>query len=338
MQKNRHHSPYMTQAFKPSAWLANIDFVKRLITNTSLLIVVMTESAGGKSTFVDLLRLKLESTVRTILLSAGEGEKGAGLIEELTTLLPASSSQDIRTFEQFFAQLEMQSPPVLIIIDDAQRLPFDCLKQIGLAYQHHGIQKRVHICLASDFSLTPALHQLEQVGLKHFIHTIEPGALTESEARTYVLKYFQGKKGLAGLFQPGRFKTFYTTTQGQIAAMNEHLRIFIANQEQKQDRFTVILKKLTVLPLMLVGLLVGMGGGLHWWMHHAVLPLKLTASQPVLYHSLIPAWYVYAKIEPIAPPPLQKYAQANLEAIDAEQVNPNLVLRDKVVVIPDVRK
>lgn len=339
MSLKRTVSPFINHAFKPSSWLANIDFIKRLVMTNHLLMVIMGEANGGKSTFVDLLRLKLEPAVQTVLVTAQSVKDEKELIQAFSTLL-SGDTQDSSTIHEFFESLPTQSKPVLLVIDDAQYLSFELLRSLVFAYKDFGVLKRVHLSLVSDFSLTNTLQHLEQSGLKHFIHTIEPGVLTSTEARTYAMKYMQGKKGGESLFQPARFKTFYNVTQGKIALMNHYLNHFLSQKKQPNHPLGM-LKKLTVLPLVLLGFFISISSGLYWITHRSLSPVvsiehKLLVPQRELvsYHSNIPSWYDSAKIHSVEPPPLKKYVELLEDDGLDDSTNKNLVLVDKVLVMP----
>lgn len=303
----------MNQCFKPSAWLATIDFVKRLLKNSHLLLVVMSDNRGGKSTFIELLRDKLSNHFEVAILPIAEAERRLAL--DSTNPHPK---------------------PALIIIDDAHLLSIEDLTRLIVAYQEHGPEKNRCLCLTSDFGLTPFLHRFELEGGKPFIHTIEPGALTESEARTYTHKYLQGKKKWESILQPERFKVFYTATQGSLAAMHSQLDLWLAQQDQKEKRIKTLVKKLLINPLVVMSFFLGLGVGVHWFKQptiEALRPLSVTVQPPVL-KSVIPHWYVGINREPISPPPLNQYLELHQE--EADRGDDHLVVMDKVVVIPDL--
>jgi DamX protein len=327
--RKRHASPFMSQAFKPCAWLANIDFIKRLIATNHLMMVVMSDSNGGKSTFVDLMRLKFEPAIQTIFIQTEPDESEAMLLKTACTIFNVSSNEGINTFDSFFENLPVPKQPVLLVIDDAQQLSLDCLRQLVFAYKQHAFTKRFYLCLVSDFTLSPHLHRFEQEGLKNFIHTIEPGALTEAETKTYVLRYAQGQQGLEALLTPERFKAFYALTQGQIAAIHQQLKIL--SQVQSKGK-TASKKKRTyrnsfamILALVMIGISVK---------QH--MPGKTVSAIPIADSaslvSYISPWHLNGEMLAIEPPPLQKYAKMDLE--EEEQTNEKLVMVDKVVVIP----
>ncbi|MCX7114952.1 MAG: hypothetical protein NTW08_03440 [Gammaproteobacteria bacterium] len=328
MQEKYAQSPYLTQAFKPSAWLANIDFIKRLVLLNHLLMVVMSESGGGKSTFVDLMCLKLAPGIQTILLHAEQEEDPGALMLSLSTVLNVPLDVGRTSWANFFEQIEVQKQPLLLMVDDAQHLSFDELSQLALAYKQHGKAKRIFMCLVSDFSLTATLHRLEQAGLQRFIHTIEPGVLTETEAKTYVLRYLQGKKGKEALLAPDRFKSFYSVTQGKIAAMNRYLSTQMASSPDEDRRFAVTLKT----PFIWIGLLVCLAAVTYYLGGEGVgMNTKLVEAAPL--KSMIPAWNAGVSIAVVAPPPLQKFA--DVIGGDDPDMSDSLVVMDKVVVIPE---
>lgn len=332
--RKQQASPLMSQAFKPCAWLANIDFIKRLIAMNHLLIVVMSETQGGKSTFVDLMRFKFEPAIQTILLQADPDESESMLLETLSPIFNVSFKPDTSTFDSFFEQLPVSKHPILVVIDDAERLTSSCLHQLTKAYKTHGFAKRFYLCLVADYALSPQLRHLEQSDFKHFIHTIEPGALTEAEARTYVLRYAQEQRNLSAVLAPERFKGFYAQTQGQIAAIHRQLNLLNASTPDKK-RYNRIWKLAPSLMLSLavfVGVVVSL---------KPAPPVSILTSIPLLdapasLASYVAPWYAAAEVQPVQPPPLQKFAD-DLAQDDDEQLDQKLALVDKVVVIPDLQ-
>jgi DamX protein len=335
LELRKHHaSPLMSQAFKPCAWLANIDFIKRLIAINHLLIVVMGDVRSGKSTFVDLMRFKFEPNIKTVLLQAEKDESESMLLACLSTLFNVSFETNDATFESFFENCPVAKQPVLLVIDNAQLLTGDCLHQLTTAYKQHAAAKRFYLCLVADFSLLPQLRHLEQASFKHFIHTIEPGSLTEAETKTYVMRYATGQNGGAALLSPERFKAFYATTQGNIAAIHEQLQILNDVKPKEKKRGRVIW---TLAPSLVLALAVVVGIGVN--RQSTPLISKLTPipilDTTELIASYVAPWYAGAEIQPVQPPPLQKYAEALVQE-DEVQVDEKLALIDKVVVIPEV--
>lgn len=225
--QNVERSPLVSRAFKPSAWLANIDFMKHLILEKHLLLVVMSEAGGGKSTFVDLMRLRLETVIQSVALEIDPQSPVKSMLNTLSPLLnvplPEVSLVAGVSLSQFFEQLPPQSQPLLFVIENAQLLPESFLAQLIHLYQQWGQAKHFTICLVSDFRLTPVLKRLERVHQSALIHTIEPGPLTEEETKTYVLKYCQGRAAFTRWCTTAQLKAFYHLTAGQMLRINQQL-------------------------------------------------------------------------------------------------------------------
>lgn len=323
--RKRHASPLLSQAFKPCAWLANIDFIKRLIATNHLMMVVMSEAEGGKSTFVDLMRFKFEPAIQTVFIQTEPDESEAMLLKTVCTIFNVSPDAGIN-FEAFFEHLPQPKQPVLLVIDDAHQLSLECLRQLIYAYKQHAFAKRFYLCLVSDFSLSPHLLRFEQEGLKNFIHTIEPGALTEAETKTYVLRYAQSQQGLESLLSPERFKAFYAATQGHISTIHQQLKIL--NQIQSKDKTGGKKKRSYRNSFALICALIVIGVGVKQQLPHKLATAPLEASP--LLASYISPLNVASELQPIEPPPLQKYAKIELEDDNRNQ----LAMIDKVVVIP----
>lgn len=335
----------MSQSFKPCAWLANIDFIKRLVMMNHLLIVVMSEAGGGKSTFVELMRQKFGSAIQTTLIKVKEEASDAAFVEELYSqqlgLFPADSgSLGLRStaenfdFDDFFKHLSPPKHPLLLVIDDAERLTSACLSSLLQAYKKHAFEKKCHLCLVSDFSLLSDLRKLEQEsGWKNFIHTIEPGALTEAETKTFVMRYADGQKGLFTLLSRDQFKRFYILTQGRIAAIHRQLQILKDKKTHKQPHVKSLLK---LLPSLVFALVVFIGMILN--LKPSSLPSSVAATPvveaPEILASYVSPWYAHAQMQVVEPPPLKKYV--TFEAQDELQFNEQLAVVDKVLLIPKV--
>lgn len=332
----------MSRPFKPSSWLATIDFIKRLLQNSHLLLVVMSDQRGGKSTFIQLLRDKLASGFEVKILSPFEVDDS----EELINIFHPERREDARLHKPppspavteepedgtvSFARKEKR--PVLLIIDDAHQLSPDYLAQLVFSYRNLGSESDVFLCLASDFGLTSFLHHLESEGLTQFIHTVEPGALTETEAKTYAHKYLQGQKKRSSLLSVEKFKVFYTVTQGNLNAMHTHLDLWLEQQTQQEKFIKRLLLRLFTKPLLIMALFVSVGVGFHYLKYPGLSRQKSELiHQDTVLISHIPNWAL-GKHEQISPPPLNQYVELTNQA---ETEDSQWVVMDKVVVIPEI--
>lgn len=316
-------SPYVSQAFKPSAWLANIDFIKQLVMSRHLLLAVVADAKGGKSTFIDLLRLKLEPAIQTVLFHGDQHFSIAAFIDEMANLFNVELTAE-KSLNALFQAIEPRTTPVILIIEDAQVLPRSFLDELIKAYKAYGNEAHLHVCLTADFNFIPVLKQL---GEDSFIHTIEPGILTESEMKTYVLKLLQGKVDLKQFVTPERLQTFYQLTGGQVAKINRKLQAFFI-PEPKQGKVQALLIKQAWLFVFMTGMIISFASG--WYFSHTSQKTEAILNQASSQlASQIPGWHVDVKIQSTEPSPMQKFVTL------PEEEDESKVLLDKVVVIPE---
>ncbi|OGV25677.1 MAG: hypothetical protein A3F18_01200 [Legionellales bacterium RIFCSPHIGHO2_12_FULL_37_14] len=330
--KKHYKNPLITRAFKPNSWLATIDFMKMLMEKEHLLLVLLTKAKGGKSTFIDLLSNKLTPRIKTILFELPKAETELEVLQTLYASfdLPFNSkASKPHKFSALFASMPTNNKPTLIVIDNAHYLSYACLKNLVSAYKQFGQEKHIKLCLSADFSLCDNLTTLIEDGFAEFIHTLEPGNLTEAEAKTFLLRYAESHKGLNMLLKSERFKEFYGATSGDIALMLRELKLLNKAPIKKSKR---ALKSYTYALWILVTsffacIIIGS--------FKTINELTTFATYNKTYLSYIAPFYFKAKINSLAIPPLQKLAQ---EAIEEPQFDSRLAIIDKVLVIPDVKR
>lgn len=316
-------SPSLSQAFKPSAWIAHIDFMKRLWMKHHVLVAVLAEAGGGKSTFIELLRLKLGTTFRTLVFQAQSDFAESAFFKAMAKQLDI---QPVASCEALFQTIGLQTPSLFLMIDDAHHLPEPFLFELVRAYQAHAASVRLYICLLSDFGLTPMLSRLEKSSNQ--VHAIQLGALTPVEMRTYVLKQLP-HTALATQVTPARLSDFYTLTQGFIAQINEQAAGFFDPNARHHWRGRLLHKQKWTLTLLL-GMFMSFAAG--WGLFHSTaMSVLATQERPMHLLSHIPGWYEGVAIQATAPSPMKKFV-----SLPEENEEPSTVLLDKVVVIPDL--
>ncbi|MGQ3888210.1 AAA family ATPase [Legionella sp. CNM-1927-20] len=210
--------------YKPHNWLAKINFINHLILFNDLMIVVMAEQGGGKTSFIQLLQENLDLEINVNLIDAKTPLAEAQVLTELEEFCKRPTSIKPQLSE-LVKEVNAIKKHILIIIDNAHCLKEDFLKSLleeVRKYQHNFF----HICLATDFSLNPLLNSLHGDVFKDLIHTIELGPLSKKETRKYLLKKLPLSKGVNKSLTDKCINEFYNLTSGHIAQINTHLEAF----------------------------------------------------------------------------------------------------------------
>lgn len=231
-----HREPTMeTPPFKPAAWLNKIDFINHLVLLNNVLITVLAEKGGGKSTFAQILKSSLDSGVKTGLINA---EAPLNVQQVLSKLYEAfhlriDAEQSLSNFVQ---QVNERKVHVLVIIDNAQLLPDLFIKEALLEIKKQGNTGFFHLCLVSDYSLAASINSLDKDLFDNLIHSIELGGLSESETKTYLLKFLPSPRRLDKTMTDKRLAQFYQLTGGYIGRINTQMQDFFNPDTLKASR------------------------------------------------------------------------------------------------------
>lgn len=289
--------------FKPANWIATIDFIKLLMAKKHLLIVLTGQKKSGKSTFIDLLKHELEPKIKTERLSVDDGKS-------FEDLVPATE------FSAFMQKLDCQ----LLIIDNAHHLSFDYLKNVVTTYRQSTSlverNKNTKLCLVADYSITNKLKYLADEEFKNFIHTLEPGKLTATETKTYILYYAKFAKGVKSLLSAEGFEKFYKSTEGEIANINTELEKLHGFKEKNNQAFYI---SLAFIALFITLIFIGINKILSEDIYY----LKQ-------YVSFIPPHYQKANMQHQEIVSLQK----NIFSENDDNDNIDFAVIDKVIVVP----
>lgn len=234
----------MTEAkalFKPRSWLAKIDFINHLVLFNNLLITVLAENEGGKSSFGVLLETNLDQSIKSVRVKAKAPCDRQWLMHSLASQLHLNQDNLI-DFPSVVAQVNERKAHVLFIIDDAHYLPEEFIKEALLAIKSQGDFGFFHLCLIADYSVIPTLNCLVSEPLNHLVHTIELGSLSEIETRTYVLQRAMLANLITKPLTDQQFKRVYQLTKGNLAMLNTQLESFIAEPPSKNKLNKKILK------------------------------------------------------------------------------------------------
>lgn len=351
--------------FKPSSWLAKINFINHLVLFNNVLMVVVAEKGAGKTTFMQLLRSILDADIQSIAMAATPVFSSDDFIRQVLDAvnLQQKVSQPLSVLQQreelslegsepmlmdgLFDQINERQSHVLVIIDDAQYLSEDFLKELLANIKKRKNKSFFHVCLLSDFSLVSPLNQFHREEFKDFIHTIEPGSLSEIETKTYIISRLSAKDS-DKLVTDERMDQFYHLTSGNIARINLHLTNFFLPIEPKRS----YVGRLSFAAVVLLAIFIN---STYWWYEQnkrdrfegmaarakLLQEFDMTRSsvgrikphaKKQLTSQILP-YTVSAVHLTVQPAPLKSLLADALE--DENSFQNNLVVMDKVVVIPN---
>ena len=342
--------------FKPSSWLAKINFINHLVHFNNVLMAVVAEKGGGKSTFMSLLRTSLaaDADIQSFAFTATHSFSSTELLNQVSDALQLKVTRDDAvSLSELVEQVNAGQSHVLLIIDDAQYLDEGFLKIILNALKKQDKKSFFHVCLLADLSLVGTLNQFQRTKLKDYIQTIEPGSLSEIETKTYIFSRLAAK-GLEKRVTEERLEQFYHLTAGNIAKINGNLNSFFSPVEK--TRFPR--GRLGLVAAVVFTILVG---SVYWMYaphasdslaartvetkvpHSLVAPNVMTSAQPNSQNepeeqssrlvSIILPYYEASIHREVQPAPLRSIIEAT--DLDPDDFQENLVVMDKVVVIPN---
>lgn len=216
--------------FRPASWQAKINFINHLVLFNNALIAVLSEKGGGKSSFISLLLPGLDNAIKPVHITiTAPFEKEAFLINLAETLHLKTT---LRTnLSSLVDQINERKSQVLVIVDNAELLPELFIEEILNTLKSQGQGAYFHMALFSDFSILGVLNRLDRNEFGQLIHTIEPGSLSESETRSYLMQKLGHQKRLDKILSEKNLEQFYHLTGGNIARMNAHMTDFFLAQE-----------------------------------------------------------------------------------------------------------
>ncbi|MCL9684429.1 SPOR domain-containing protein [Legionella maioricensis] len=328
--------------FKPGSWLTKIDFINHLILFNNVLITVLSEKEGGKTSFNTLLQNNLDPQIKSISMTVKPPCDRETVINDIATQLHLN--HDAQTnMTSIVTQVNERKAHVLLVIDDAQHLPESLIKEAMLAIKNQDNFGFFHLCLVSDYSVVATLNSLATDQFNNLIHTIELGSLNESEMRTYVLQRAMAAHLINKPLTDAQLKQFYQLTKGNVAKINSNLETFIFKcSSQKKNNKTFILKRasLAIAATVAVGIsYFYFNGNSSTDFFKTSAPLDKVSEQvslpPQQLISYVASWQDSSTRQ------LVHYALPKKQILDGmedEEENINTVaIVDKVVVIPTVK-
>ncbi|TAL59101.1 MAG: hypothetical protein EPN84_11875 [Legionella sp.] len=214
--------------FKPTSWLAKVDFINHLILFNNLLITILSEKEGGKTCFSTLLQNNLDQQIKSIALTLNPTCTREQLITDLNAQLHLNADAATNV-AGIVTQINERKAHVLLVIDNAQYLPEAFIEEIMQGIKGQEDFGFFHVCLVSDHSIVATLNHLAVNQFNNLIHTVEIGPLNESETRTYVLQRAMNARLINRPLTDAQFKEFYQLTKGNLAKINKELEPFINN-------------------------------------------------------------------------------------------------------------
>ncbi|MCE0723119.1 MULTISPECIES: SPOR domain-containing protein [Legionella] len=335
--------------FKPGSWLAKIDFINHLILFNNVLITILSEKEGGKTSFSTLLQSNLDQQIKSVSMTVKPPCNREDIIQEIASQLHLNHDENT-DISSLVAQINERKAHVLLLIDDAQHLPESLIKEAMLAIKNQEDFSFFHLCLISDYSIVATLNNLVASFFENLVHSIELGSLNENETRTYVLQRAMAAHLISKPLTDAQFKQFYQLTKGNVAKINSNLESFIFKctaQKKKEPR--KLIKKVSIAASLAVitGLMGFYFSGNHdfsSFYHFVTRPVQdkgteaLLAKQQVppqeVLVSQIPSWedsstrqLVYAALP----------KKQSLDDLNDEMSVDTVAIIDKVVVIPKLQ-
>lgn len=352
------------QIFKPQSWLMKIDYISHLILfNKTSIIPILAEQKAGKTTFIKLLIEKVDAKISPYVFNATSSFSEVDLSDFLKTKLLAEADSEEFSLANLISHINERKQHTLLIIDDAQFLPDTFLQHVQQIFNQQKDSHYFHLCLVSDFSLLTYLNKLEANSL----NTLEPGFLTESEVKSYLLSTLPSLKRLDQTMSEKRLEQFYRLTGGNIARINDQMINYFCTEPSKP----LVNKRRSITNIIFIAAAVcALAISPYIW-HSRFLPSSideqilpneiaeiqqplpslmptvpaveaensklLTSQLPNIKQELanqpsqIPTWYIAATIQQVQPSP-KRVSNLALE----DELDDSLVVRDRVVVIPKI--
>ncbi|WP_412754115.1 AAA family ATPase [Legionella londiniensis] len=340
--------------YKPASWITKIAFINHLIKgNNNVLLAVLGEQGGGKTTFAHLLKANIDEQIKTYFVAASPLFDHAFFLSQLGLILNHQGDHSIRGYIE---QSQNAKTHTLIIIDDAHYLSEEFIQDLIHALQEQGTSCYFHVCLISNYSILRTLNKAGKDLNQDMIHSIELGSLSESEAKDYIRYRLLSR---LGFLTDERLKQFYELTDGNIVGINTQLDSFFGNSSLVQKVHKKSNKTGMRFTLVAAAVFVALGIAFIVEPHRQItqpdrtqtketvavvtpLPQQPATIQQAkvetapLLNSYIPGYQINAERQDLVHVSLnQKTSLMDLDEIENEvEVDESLVLLDKVIVIP----
>jgi septal ring-binding cell division protein DamX len=334
--------------FKPSSWLTKIDFINHLVLFNNVLITVLSEKSGGKTSFSALLLNSLDQQIKPVFMSTQPPCDRGDILGDIAAQLHLNMDA-YTNVSSIVGQINERKAHVLLVIDDSQHLPEELIKEFLIAIKNQEDTGYFHLCLVSDYSVVATLNNLAADQLSSFVHTIELGSLNESESRTYVLQRAMAARLINKPLADNQLKQFYQLTKGNIAKMNTDLDSFILKCSTQKEKNTVgVMKRVC----SVVGIAAVAGLSLFYYQHIDTVHQFFKTNQPdnlssvqqamserVTQIALVPSYIASFRDDSVTQLVHNALPKKQILDVSDDDEAPNTVaLVDKVIVIPSVPK
>ncbi|MBA2648130.1 MAG: SPOR domain-containing protein [Legionella sp.] len=352
--------------FKPGSWFAKIDFINHLVLFKNVIISVLSEKEGGKTSFSALLQNNLDPQIKFYTYTAQPELKGQEILSEMAhnLNLDTLAAHDIISL---VAHINEDKAHMLLVIDDAQFLPHDFLKEMIEAIKKQDDFGFFHLCLISDHSIVSTLNAFSDTPLNDLIHTIELSSLNENETRTYVLHRLMANNAFKKVPTDAQFREFYQLTKGNMSKINNELSTFVSgccNKKQNKKIYFVQCASLLICAALVIK-------ASFWHLSMGYTPksqsiLEMTSILPTIPDSTQISTLALSEgntgtISKLAPIPMVReqlvsqipsWQQGSLQIevvqfedpinllemnLDEDEITTNVALIDKVIVIPKLK-
>lgn len=207
--------------YTPASWSNKIKFIEHLITGNNVLVSILGEDGGGKTTFTRLLQANLSSQINVHLLKIAPLFDRNSLMDRIGSLL---NCKGMSTLKSLVELAQSKKKHMLVILDDAHYLPDEFLQELLQNLKQQGDKAYFHVCLASNLSVVTKLNKLAQnEEYKEMIHSIELAPLSEAEAKIYIMHRLLLQ---SNSFNNEHLEQFYQLTNGDIVGINSQMNSF----------------------------------------------------------------------------------------------------------------
>ena len=214
--------------FEPSSWLVKIDFINQFITKNRVLISILGEQGSGKTTFIDLLKRKLNSEIETLVWSAIPLFDKDACLAQLAQLFDLAS---LNSLDELKKIVDGRQVEILLVIDNAEQLSEAFICEMLDVISKKDAHTYLHFCIVSDFSLVKTTSRLARETYPELIHSIELQPLSQEETKDYVIEKMDWSKDQALDIPSERFKQFYDLTEGNLVGINSQLHAFFSHSK-----------------------------------------------------------------------------------------------------------
>jgi DamX protein len=335
--------------YKPTSWLAKIDFINQIALGTNIMVSVIGEPASGKTSFATLLQQQLDSKIESIYIAANNLFDETSFVGHVSSLFGVEKAHSLN---QLVDAIENRKSPSLLIIDDAQHLPTMFVESLLKELKAIGPECVFHVCLIANKSILKSLSNLDNGPYKELIHTVELGHLNEKETKEYVMHRLIS---MPDFISSDRSKQFFDYTDGSIIGINTQMSSFFnlekiatggqrAKQQSKNIKWLAMVASAVIIALGLAFTLQPSKSGLTPKSDLLVeidSPLPITSVQDIgeeqVFLSSIPPYDLAAVKQFMQATDLRR-AEIILLREEDDAMDESMVVMDKVVVIPKTIK